>query len=351
MDCDAEASHTTSTIAEGALVPEDVYNSIMKYNRVVFTNVPFNASMPLIKLHVEKSGRIFRLEREADQVWVTYLERKGAEKAFKSRQIFLGQRLSVFRPKRSTCSLYLGGLDDNTTQDDILKVISEFGMVVKFNRPNRPGSYYCSPANFCFVEVDDGVARVILQKKRIEINNTIVKVELSCREQSNKPASGPAIEDSGSYKVLLGHLPKEALHCHVRTYFSQFGGLKKTYIKGRNGFLIFDSKESVQNVLSSTHTLFGQQVTPYLENAREKERLFFHGLNPEITDEMISQEISHWGTVLELVRPKDKHTNNLANYCFVTYEEYEVTQELLKRGHFYICHKKIRVKLAEKPRR
>nr|XP_045597521.1 uncharacterized protein LOC123757719 [Procambarus clarkii] len=318
--------------------PEAVFKNMMLKNRVTFCNIPRGAHYEQIKTLVGKSGPVFRMTKEQNMMHVIYLQENGAEKAFNTKHRLLGQDLVVLRPTSRLCSLFLGGLPPGTSNRHIVKAVDAYGAIISMTRPTHPNNGL--PVNYCFVFIKETAGMKILEQKYININNRWVFVELA-KNQLVEP------RPLGVYKVFLKHLPDDISYLEVREYFSQFGNLLRVFVKNKKGFLCFDSEEATQYVLSVVHVLKGKIITVTEDDVPEIQ-LFFGGLPPNVSNDTIMEEVSKYGTVLDMFRPHDKFTGELASFFFATFEDRSTAQYLIDRGHVHIHSKEVRVRQSKR---
>ena len=149
----------------------------------------------------------------------------------------------------------------------------------------------------------------------------------------------------------------------LKEYFSKFGeveGLtyKTDAVTGRPrgfAFIIFTELSSVEQVLATgEHVINGKKVDPKRAKARPGKmwvncfpiltlnvilylcfiliflNSFVGGLTAEISNDDVKDYFSQFGNVIDMEVPIDKSTNQRKNYCFVTFDDIAVSQELLK---------------------
>lgn len=155
-------------------------------------------------------------------------------------------------------------------------------------------------------------------------------------------------------KLFIGGISWETTEKELKEYFGKYGNISTVSIKtdpstGRSrgfAFVIFDSADSVKKVLETTeHTINNKKV----EAKRAKSRpgkVFVGGLKPEISDDDIREHFAKFGVVSELELPQDKAKGQRKNFCFVTFEQMSVVQELVRSGKTTINGVELDVKRA-----
>jgi len=152
----------------------------------------------------------------------------------------------------------------------------------------------------------------------------------------------------------VGGLSWDTKEKDLKEYFSKFGeveGLtyKTDAVTGRPrgfAFIIFTELNSVEQVLATgEHVINGKKVDPKRAKARPG-KIFVGGLTAEISNDDVKDYFSQFGNVIDMEVPIDKSTNQRKNYCFVTFDDIAVSQELLKTPKQTIGGKEVDVKQA-----
>ena len=77
------------------------------------------------------------------------------------------------------------------------------------------------------------------------------------------------------------------------------------------------------------HTINGRKVDPKKAIARTG-KIFVGGIKPELSDDDVRTFFAQFGKVVDLEVPFDKQRNTRKGFCFVTFEQEQVVNELLK---------------------
>jgi len=156
-------------------------------------------------------------------------------------------------------------------------------------------------------------------------------------------------------KLFIGGLSWETTEKDLREYFSKFGSIESLTLKtdpttGRSrgfAFIVFTENSSLDQVVGGgDHIINGKKVDPKKAKARHG-KIFVGGLIQEITDADIKTYFSQFGNVVELEMPIDKIKNQRKGFCFVTFDNEQIVQELLKTPKQTICGKEVDVKKAQ----
>lgn len=155
-------------------------------------------------------------------------------------------------------------------------------------------------------------------------------------------------------KLFVGGLSGESSEKDLREYFNQYGDLESVSVKtdpntGRSrrfAFLVFTDISSIDKVLSKPeHIINGKKVDPKKAKARQS-KIFVGGLKPELSDDDIRNHFSTFGTIVEMEMPQDRVKNQRKNFCFITFEEERVVQDLVRSGRTSIGDVEVDVKKA-----
>jgi len=170
--------------------------------------------------------------------------------------------------------------------------------------------------------------------------------------QGKTSAEAPGRDDER--KVFVGGLSWETSEKELREYFGQFGEVESVNVKtdpntGRSrgfAFLVFTKADAIEKVLNKgEHIIQGKKVDPKKAKARSA-KIFVGGLKPEMTDDDIKNHFSAMGTVTEVEMPMDKVKNQRKGFCFITFEQEQVVNDLIRVGKTKIKEFEVDVKKA-----
>jgi squid-like protein len=162
-------------------------------------------------------------------------------------------------------------------------------------------------------------------------------------------------KDEDKRKLFVGGLSWDTKENDLKEYFAKFGEVEGLTYKtdaftGRPrgfAFIIFADIATVEAVLAhGDHVINGKKVDPKMAKARPG-KVFVGGLTPEITNEQVKEYFEQYGSVIDMEIPVDKSTNQRKSYCFVTFDDVHIAQELLKSPKQIICGKEVDVKQAQ----
>jgi len=174
-------------------------------------------------------------------------------------------------------------------------------------------------------------------------------------EEADKKEDGgsaPATGKEDDRKVFIGGLSWGTKEPVLREYFSKYGEITSINIKtdphtGRSrgfAFVVFKETSAVDKVIEEkTHTIDGRKVEPNKAKKRHG-KIFVGGLKPEIADEDIKTHFSQFGTIVEVVIPKDKSKDTRKNFAFVEFEEEQVAKDLVKEAKATINDIQVEIK-------
>jgi len=139
-------------------------------------------------------------------------------------------------------------------------------------------------------------------------------------------------------KLFIGGLGWDTTEKQLSDYFSKFGEIESISVKtnpntGRSrgfAFIVFQSTDTVDQILNGgEHIINNRKVDPKKAIARTG-KIFVGGLKPEISDDEVRNHFSQFGKVIEVEFLYDKTRNQRKGFCFVSFEQEHVANELLK---------------------
>jgi len=165
-------------------------------------------------------------------------------------------------------------------------------------------------------------------------------------------ADAPGRDDDR--KLFVGGLSWETSEKELREYFGQYGDIESVSVKtdpntGRSrgfAFLVFTTTDTLEKVLNKgEHVIQGRKVDPKKAKARSA-KIFVGGLKSEMTDDDIKNHFSAMGTVTEVEMPMDRVKNQRKGFCFITFEQESVVNDLIRVGKTTIKDIEVDVKKA-----
>lgn len=94
---------------------------------------------------------------------------------------------------------------------------------------------------------------------------------------------------------------------------------------------------SILQILSGTdHYINGRKIDPKKAIARTG-KIFVGGLKEEISDNDIKNYFSQYGKIIDVKTPFDQQRNKRKGFCFITFEEEQVVEDLLRNPQQTIC--------------
>jgi len=146
------------------------------------------------------------------------------------------------------------------------------------------------------------------------------------------PSAGSAKGDNAC-KIFVGGLAWEFKDEDLREYFGTFGTvldvtIKTDFATGNPrgfGFVVFDSKDAVDRVVSQkAHLVKGKKVDPKKITEKEKIRkIFVGGVALETPEEEVRTHFEQFGAIEEIVFPTNKETKQRKGFCFITFVDPE----------------------------
>eukprot|EP01134_Creolimax_fragrantissima_P007802 CFRG7802T1 len=203
-------------------------------------------------------------------------------------------------------------------------------------------------------------------------------------EEAVEEPEKPAVENTSHSKtdtdgkMFIGGLSWETTKESLTSYFSKYGDIVEAVImmtpggeRSRGfGFLTFADPASVQKVLNDgPHMIDDRTVDPKQAVAQGRvpergfggssgrshntsggsrtKKIFVGGLSPETTEESLTDFFSKFGAVDDVVIMKDKITQRVRGFGFVTFSDDKVVDEVCAKQYHQVDGKDIEVKKAE----
>jgi RNA recognition motif-containing protein len=144
---------------------------------------------------------------------------------------------------------------------------------------------------------------------------------------------------------------------HLREYFSNYGAVESVTVKydksGRSkgfGFVLFEDPDTPNKVYSQdVHIIQGKRVDTKSAHRRDQalaRKVFVGGLDPEITDEELTEYFSQFGKIAQIEAPIDKIKQKRRPFCFILFENEQSAEEVLKQPRHTLAGKSIDCKHA-----
>lgn len=238
---------------------------------IVLSKLPSDLTRDDILHHISKVGIVTYCIMDGSRAHVIFLRAEDADTAFGLRHELCGEELVVYRPRRPLCTLHLSGLTNNTPNEEVINVVSQYGVLINFYRPLH--KITSSLAGYCFIKVDKKVAEGILRENSLLVNNVRIFAEVSSlsevklssnvasTQQAKSVQSSPHAPHSlEGYKLMLTDVPEMASYDTIKEHFQKFGKLLKVFLRNRKGFVIFASQDSLERALATRHIILGMEV-------------------------------------------------------------------------------------------
>lgn len=181
-----------------------------------------------------------------------------------------------------------------------------------------------------------------------------IVVESSVRSNQSDGAIINSRDSPNNTKMFVGGISKSTSTNSLRQYFEAFGEVRDVEIKvdpqtGQSrgfGFVLFLNEDSVQAVVSkSDHFLDGKKIDPKRAEKRNA-KIFVGGLKAETTDETIQQVFGQYGEIELFERRLDKNKGTPQAFCFITFKDDYVAQQICKNRWVDVEDKKAECKIA-----
>jgi len=181
-----------------------------------------------------------------------------------------------------------------------------------------------------------------------------------------RTGTGSKINESRSEnddrKIFVGGLSRESTIDDMKRYFGKFGSvldatLKTDQATGRSrgfGFVLFADSDSVDRVFAEkNHMLHNKTIDPKRAVANGGagsdgiKKIFVGGLDPNLTEQDITDHFSTYGKVELVELPYDKSTNQRRAFGFITFESADTVAQICSNSKIAFGDKMLDVKKAE----
>ena len=169
----------------------------------------------------------------------------------------------------------------------------------------------------------------------------------------------------GLLKLFVGGLNYLSLRDDIKSYFQTFGkvqscSLLTDKVTGKSRGFAFVSIKDPKNILekkilSRKHEINGKivDVKPAVEGKKREEmmdsskKIFVGGLAPSVTEKDLIEFFSNYGKVKDASVLFDNNRNASRGFGFVSFEDKDVVDKLVKENNFVLKSRKIDVKRAQ----
>ena len=169
----------------------------------------------------------------------------------------------------------------------------------------------------------------------------------------------------GVLKLFVGGLNYLSLRDDIKSYFQTFGKVQSCSLltdktTGKSRGFAFVSIKDPQNILekkilSRKHEINGKivDVKPVVEGKKREDmidsskKIFVGGLEPSVTKEDLIEFFSKFGKVKDASVLFDNNRNASRGFGFVSFEDKNIVDELVKKNNFELKGRKIDVKRAQ----
>ena len=169
----------------------------------------------------------------------------------------------------------------------------------------------------------------------------------------------------GVLKLFVGGLNYLSLRDDIKSYFQTFGKVQSCSllidkVTGKSrGFAFVSIKDPnktlEKKILSRKHEINGKivDVKPAVEGKKREDmmdsskKIFVGGLEPSVTEKDLFDFFSKFGEVKDASVLIDNNRNVSRGFGFVSFEDKNIVDELVKKNNFELKGRKIDVKRAQ----
>lgn len=171
--------------------------------------------------------------------------------------------------------IFLGGLLTEHSENDIRKLLSQFGTILQIRHMRYSSG---ESKGFAFVKfATPESARDVVSAGKLRLG----KVFIDCKLSLTKTSAKNTFAESLKKKIYVGNLPSNSTEESLFNYFSQFGPVSLIRIITKKGssqsrgfaFIQMEHMESVENILHGSHCLQGKTLSIRHANSKTKKDL------------------------------------------------------------------------------
>lgn len=165
--------------------------------------------------------------------------------------------------------------------------------------------------------------------------------------------SGDANDKWSNSKIFIGAIHPGLNENTLRAYFSQYGEIMSIIVKhGKRtnyAFIEYQITDSVERVLAENpHIINNSFVDVYRDKSRHS-KFYVSGLSPYITYITIKNYFGRFGRIVKLERPYNTIAKKYKKFCFITFDDAQDVDNLLKVAEHVIGRSAVTVKPFKNP--
>lgn len=218
--------------------------------------------------------------------------------------------LNTHKENISIKKCFVGGLNPNTTKEDLHKIFSKFGQIEKIVLPYDKKKMSVKGYAFVKFKHEESAHAAVNSYEQLFLKGT----RLSIKPFMNSRVASKTSKEEQERKLYVSGFPKECTKSEIEHFFSNFGLVEKIIMQhsfkgGKKQFkgfvfLLMKEKESEDEILSRTNIKF-KNFTLKVARALSKEKIYNFNREKNKQDNKYAQISLHSGDAMT-----NKNKNN-----------------------------------------
>lgn len=178
--------------------------------------------------------------------------------------------------------------------------------------------------------------------------------------RANNKQGGNARGDPNK-KIFIGGVPRSVSDNEYREYFRSFGELDDCILMRDSsricrgfGFVTYQEQSAYEDVLQAHLELRGKNLdakkavpSSEVKDSKSEVKVFIGGLSSEVDKSQLDDYFSQYGQIVDSIVMMDNVSGKSRGFGFVTFDNADSVEELMKNPKFEFCGKQIQCKRAQ----